>query len=218
MKKILAVISSVVISIAALTSCVSTPILDGSELIENLRETASQSKGGSYTFTNLETGVADQYFAYLSGENKAQSYYTETYKDEINHALYSDGEKVFETTEDGAWTMLTSDDEGYLLCNEKNPHPYSTGELFFYVPKYVETATMTTEDDVDSYTYIYDVKKINSSADMQLSEFVTVYKFDKSGNFVEFIQQNSSDTGNYCYKINFSSEIPDFSTVLENSN
>ncbi len=186
--------------------------LEGREQVEAFIAEAAEWQSGRYMLTNLDTGEADQVFSFVNNSDGTQSYLYERIADGVLYTEYSDG-KVYCTGEGDAFTAY--DDGTTGIFSAENPHPYSTGNLLFYVNLYASGSTSETDSEGNViYTYTYDTEKINKALGTSLSSFVTTYSFDKDGGFLNFTQKNSDGTSSYAYMI----EVLDVNSVTEIEN
>lgn len=188
--------------------------LDGREQVEAFIAEAAGWQSGCYVLTNLDTGEADSVFTFINGSDGVQSYLYESIADGAAYVEYSDG-KIFCTVDGDEMSICNEGDEGYVSYTAENPHPYSTGNLLFYVNLYASGSTAETDSDGNvTYTYIYDVGKINKAMGTSLDSFVTTFTFDADGNFVNFTQSNTDGESSYAYMV----EVLDVNSVAELEN
>lgn len=192
-KLLLSVLLCGIISIC-LSGCVQKKEYPGSDKIEALRDSAANYDSARYFITNVESNVLEQVFTFMYDEDGSQIYLCEGVdSDGDYYAEYSNGREVFRT-EKGIGTVIPSSDETFAVYTRKDPHPYSTGQLFFYVNAYISSAEEGTDSEGNTlYFYNYDTEKINKALGNTLTEFATSYAFDGDGNFVYFRQHNASD-------------------------
>ncbi len=216
MKRIVPILSLICICFASLTGCSLKKVveLEGRERVEAFVAEAATWQSGRYMLTNLTTGDTDQVFSFVNNEDGTQGYLYEKIVDEKLFVEYSDG-KIFCVVDDGNAVVYDEGSEGYISYTVEAPHPYSTGGLLFYVNLYASGSTAETDDEGNvTYTYIYDVAKINEALGTSLDSFVTTYTFDKNGEFVNFTQKNSDGVDGYAYMI----EVLDVNAVTELEN
>lgn len=177
-----------------LSGCTQKKEYPGSDKIEALRDSAAGYNSARYFITNVETDVLEQVFTFMYDEDGSQIYLCEGVDADGNYyAEYSNGREVFRT-EHGVGIVVPSSDESFAVYTRKEPHPYSTGQLFFYVNGYIASAEEGTDGEGNTlYLYHYDTEKINKALGNTLTEFATSYAFDADGNFVYFRQHNASD-------------------------
>ncbi len=156
MKKYISVFAVLILTILMLASCNSgKPKMDGMGDIEAIRSEIASSKSGEFNLIDAKSMEPNQYFAFWGNSDGTQSYYSETYQDGVATAIFSDGVSVFRVTNDSE-TEIFSDDPEYLLCdNDKNRHPYSNGQLLFYVPEYVDSNISMTDQNAKTTKYCY---------------------------------------------------------------
>ena len=137
--------------------------LDGREQVEAFVNEAKTWQSGCYVLTNLDTDEADSVFTFINNNDGTQSYLYESIADGKSYVEYSDG-KLFYTADDSSISVCNEGDEGYVSYTTENPHPYSTGNLLFYVNLYAAGSTAETDSEGNvTYTYVYDVGKINEA-------------------------------------------------------
>lgn len=189
--------------------------LEGREQVEAFVAQAKTWQSGRYMLTNINTGETDQVFSFVNNADGTQSYLYERIIDGALHTEYSDGKEIYFTVEKDGQITEGEGAEDNVLYTVENPHPYSTGDLLFYVNLYASGSEAETDGKGDTtYTYYYDTEKINKALGTSLSSFVTTYTFDKDGNFVYFTQKNSDGTNSYAYMI----EVLDVNSVTELEN
>lgn len=214
MKRVVPILLLICICLMSLTGCSLKKVveLEGREQVEAFVADAKTWQSGRYMLTSLITGETDQVFSFMNNADGTQSYLYERIADGTLYTEYSDGREIYFTAEkDGEITDGEGAEENVLYTVE-SPHPYSTGDLLFYVNLYASgsTAEIDGEGNV-TYTYVYDTAKINKALGTSLSEFVTTYTFDKNGSFMYFTQKNSSGNGSYGYMI----EVLDVNAITE---
>lgn len=192
-KLLLSVLLCGIISIC-LSGCAQKKEYPGSDKIEALRDNAANYDSARYFITNVESNVLEQVFTFMYDEDGSQIYLCEGVDSDGDYYVeYSNGREVFRT-EKGIGSVIPSSDETFAVYTRKDPHPYSTGQLFFYVNAYISSAEEGTDSEGNTlYFYNYDTEKINKALGNTLTEFATSYAFDGDGNFVYFRQHNASD-------------------------
>lgn len=200
MKKLILMLS-VLVTVIALTACGSKQELVGMDKIEALRAAAESYDSGCYVIRNNADGEIEQTFTFMYDTDDTQIYYCEGFDTDGYYAEYSNGRELFRER-NGVGTAVPSSDENYVAYTRKKPHPYSTGQLFFYINSYVASAEETTDGEGNTlYIYKYDTESMNKKMNTELTDFATSYAFDSEGNFVYFRQANSGKDGNYSYEI-----------------
>lgn len=200
MKRIVPILLLICICVTSLTGCSLKKVveLEGRERVEAYVAEAKTWQSGRYMLTNLVTGETDQVFSFMNNADGTQSYLYEIMVDGVLYTEYSDGVQYYKV--DGENVVVYNDGTG--IYTTENPHPYSTGELLFYVNLYALGSTSETDSEGNvTYTYIYDTAKINETLKTSLSSFNTTYTFDKDGNFVCFTQKNTDGENGYAYMI-----------------
>lgn len=200
MKKLILMLS-VLVTVIALTACGSKQELVGMDKIEALRAAAESYDSGCYVIRNNADGEIEQTFTFMYDTDDTQIYYCEGFDTDGYYAEYSNGRELFRER-NGVGTAVPSSDGNYVAYTRKKPHPYSTGQLFFYINSYVASAEETTDGEGNTlYIYKYDTESMNKKMNTELTDFATSYAFDSEGNFVYFRQANSGKDGNYSYEI-----------------
>lgn len=187
--------------------------LAGKEQVEAFRNEAKGWRSGRYLLTNLETGEMNQAFSFMYNDDGSQSYLYEVVNGGNYSAEYSDG-KLFYVVDNGDAAVINEGGEGYVKYSESEPHPYSEGELLFYVNLFVKSSSEVPINGGTSYVYYYNTEKINEALGTSLSEFYTRYAFDSDGGFLYFEQHSTNAEGSYAYKI----ECVDIDAVAEIEN
>ncbi|MBQ8177117.1 MAG: hypothetical protein IJ035_08815 [Oscillospiraceae bacterium] len=186
--------------------------LEGREQVEAFVAEAKTWQSGRYMLTNLATGETDQVFSFMNNADGTQSYLYERISDGTLYAEYSDGKEIYFTAEKDGESADGEGAEDNVLYTVENPHPYSTGDLLFYVNLYASGSTSATDGEGNvTYTYVYDTEKINKALGTSLSSFETTYTFDKDGGFLYFTQSNSDGENSYAYMI----EVIDVNGITE---
>lgn len=192
---------SVLVTVIALTACGTKQDLVGMDKIEALRAAAEVYESGCYVIRNNADGEIEQTFTFMYDTDDTQIYYCEGYDADGYYAEYSNGKELFRER-NGVGEAIPSNDEGYVSYTRKQPHPYSTGQLFFYINSYVSSTEETTDGEGNTlYIYKYDTEKMNKEMGTELTGFATSYAFDSTGEFVYFRQSNSDKDGSYSYEI-----------------
>lgn len=192
MKKIVCALLTLCLSLSCLTGCLAEKKFPGSDKIEAMRKTVADYDSCRYYITNLDTGVLEQVFAYYYDGEDRQVYLCEGMQGGEYYAEYSNGLELFRE-EDGVGANIGSTDPTYAKYTREEPHPYSTGQLFFYINGYIEAAEELTDENGNTiYMYYYNLEKLNKVLDEAVSEFSTAYAFDPDGNFLYFRQHNAS--------------------------
>lgn len=191
-KRLFCVIATVVLCFA-LVGCSQEKDIVGSEKIEALRKEAQSWESGRYFITNVDTDVLEQVFSFYYDPDGRQVYLCEGIQNDEYYSEYSNGLELFRE-EKGVGAVIPSTDETYAAYTKKEPHPYSTGQLFFYLKNYIETSEEKTDGEGNiCYVYTYDPEQLSKALGSTVTSFVTSYAFDSQGNFVYFRQHNSSD-------------------------
>lgn len=186
---------------ALLSGCQSRDPFVGEEKIKTLRSEAAEYTSARYLLTNVDADKLEQVFTYRYNDDDTQSYLYETDGSEY-YAEYSDGKAMLR----GGMTSheeVSEKAEDFAVYTKKKPHPYSDGQLLFYVSGAISSAEETADAEGNAlYIYYYDTEKLNKLMGGSLTEFVTSYAFDGDGNFVYFRQHNvSSDGQSFTYEI-----------------
>lgn len=199
MKKLMLVIS-VLAAMLSFTACGKQELV-GMDKIEALREYTEGCESGCYIIRNTVSGEIEQTFTFMYDTDDTQIYYCEGYDADGYYAEYSNGKELFRER-NGEGSVVPSTDESYASYTKKEPHPYSTGQLLFYVNSYVASAEETTDADGNTlYIYLYDTERLNKKLNTSLTEFATSYAFDSNGEFVYFRQVNSDGSETYSYGV-----------------
>lgn len=184
-----------------LSSCQSRDPFVGEDMIKTLRSEAAEYTSARYLLINVETDMLEQVFTYRYNDDGTQSYLYETEASEY-YAEYSDGKTLLRGSLASYEEVPQGVDE-FAVYTKKEPHPYSDGQLLFYVADAISSAEQTADANGNAvYIYYYDTEKLNKMMSGSLTEFVTSYTFDGDGNFVYFRQHNvSSDGQSFTYEI-----------------
>lgn len=214
MKKTLTVLLLICVTVFGGCSLKKEYDLCGKDRIEAIRSEAGSWKSGRYLLTNLDTGEMDQAFSFMNNADGSQSYLYEVVSEGSYYAEYSGGGDLC-IYDGGEVSVIKEGGEGYRKYSESEPHPYSTGELLFYVNQFVSSSAENTDSEgAVTYTYYYNTDKINETLGTALTEFYTAYTFDPEGNFVNFIQHSTAADSSYSYMI----EIIDVNGITEIEN
>lgn len=197
-KKLFAVIAASLL----LASCGSSKQdFPGTEKIEALRTAAEGYDSGCYVLKNVLTDEIEQTFTFMFDTDDTEIYYCEGISADGYYAEYSNGRDLFRE-QGGKSVFVPTSDESYVSYTRKKPHPYSSGQLFFYINAYISQGSQTQDAEGNTlYVYTYDTEKMNKRLKTNLSEFATSYAFDANGNFVYFRQTNTDESGSYTYEI-----------------
>lgn len=200
MKKIILMLSLILTSLT-LTACSSKQELIGADKVEALRSAAQGYSSATYIIRNLTSDEIEQTFTFMFDSDDSQIYYCEGFDANGYYAEYSNGKELFRER-GGVGSAVSSSAEDYVSYTKKKPHPYSTGQLFFYIDQYVSSAEEMTDDAGNTvYIYKYDTERLNKDMKTDMNSFATSYAFDGEGNFVYFRQTNSGSDGSYAYEI-----------------
>lgn len=197
MKKISFGVIAAVLLCFVLAGCSQEKDIAGSERIEALRKEAQSWESGRYFITNVDTDVLEQVFSFYYDSDDRQVYLCEGVQNGRYYSEYSNGLELFRE-ENGVGALIPSDNETYAVYTKKEPHPYSTGQLFFYLKDYIASWEEKPDGEGNMcYIYTYDHERLSKVLGNTVESFVTSYAFDENGDFVYFRQHNSSDiTGN----------------------
>lgn len=190
MKRIIPVL--LLMCIFCLGGCTESKEIIGSAEIEALRSEAAAYESGRYFIKNIDSGALEQVFSFCYDEEERQIYLCEGNQAGELYTEYSNGVELFRD-ENGVSKNVASTDETYARYTRKEPHPYSTGQLLFYIKGYVDASEQVTDEDGNTvYIHRYNVEKLNRALESPVSEFTTYYAFDSEGRFVYFCQHNAS--------------------------
>lgn len=204
MKKIILMLS-LILTALTLTACSTKQELVGCDKVEALRSAAQSYESATYVIKNLTTDEIEQTFSFMYDSDDSQIYYCEGFDTDGYYAEYSNGKELFRER-GGVGSAVSSGADDYVSYTKKKPHPYSTGQLFFYINQYVASAEETTDDSGNTvYIYKYDTERLNKDMKTNMDGFATSYAFDGDGNFVYFRQTNSGSDGSYAYEITLES-------------
>ncbi len=184
--------------------------LYGKDKVEAFRAEAAQWQSGRYLVTDIETGIMTQAFSFKYEADGSQSYLYEQVSGANYYAEYSSG-GVMEIYDGETVTVLNEGDKGYVSYDKENPHPYSTGDLLFYVNLFVKSSLESSEAGNTVYLYNYDTDKLNETQGTSFTAFSTKYVFDGSENFLYFEMSNTSAAGVSSYRI----EVMDVNAIQE---
>lgn len=200
MKKFILMLS-LILTAFTLTACGTKQELAGCDKVEALRTAAQSYESATYVIKNLATDEIEQTFTFMYDSDGSQIYYCEGYDNDGYYAEYSNGRELFRER-DGVGTAVSSSADDYVSYTKKKPHPYSTGQLFFYINSYVSSAEETTDSEGNTlYIYQYDTERLNKDMKTNMDGFATSYAFDGEGDFVYFRQTNTGSDGSYAYEI-----------------
>lgn len=189
-------------------------VIHGREQVKALRTEAAGWHSGRYLFTDLDTGVTDQAFSFMYAPDGAQICLYEQVNDGNYYAEYNDGKMMYIIDSENI-SIINEGNMEYVSYSRENPHPYSTGELLFYVEEYINySEEVPLEDNAVTYVYGYDTASMNQAIGKTLTSFSTSYTFDSEGNFLYFTQSNSDGANTYAYMI----EAVDINGVTEIEN
>ena len=188
--------------------------IHGREQVEKLRAEAAGWQSGRYLFTDLDSGETNQAFSFMYNADGSQTYLYERVTNGDYYTEYYGGGMIY-ILDGGNIMLLNENSEDYVYYNKDNPHPYSTGELLFYVEEYISgSEEIPFDNGVITYVYDYDTDKMNKAIGTSLISFSTAYAFDAEGNFLRFTQSNSDGENDYSYMI----ELVDINAVTKIEN
>ena len=189
-------------------------VIHGREQVEKLRAEAAGWESGRYLFTDLQTGETNQVFSFMYNADGSQTYLYERVNDGNYYAEYNGGGMIF-ILEGENLSVINEGSPDYVSYSRENPHPYSTGELMFYVEEYIgRSEEVPLEQNAAAYVYEYDTGSMNQAIGTSLENFSTTYTFDSGGNFLYFTQSNSDGENGSAYMI----ETIDVNSVTEIEN
>ena len=198
-KTIAAVLAAVSISLAA--GCAAN-LPAGYDKFTAAREKYETLSSGRVTMTDLTTGDEIMRFSFYFNVNDEMVFsYWGSWQGEEQQA-YSDGAEFFyKESGDEKWTVISSDDDGYIynVYNRGYRYPYAEGRLFFLAGEAVRNAgIIESGDGPTSITYTYDPEKLNSASmpgvqeDIQSFErLTTTLEIDQQGYPSSFTEDGS---------------------------
>lgn len=193
MKKRLFGVLAAVLLCFVLGGCSEKKDIVGSEKIEALRKEAQSWESGRYFIKNVDTDVLEQVFSFYYDSDGRQVYLCEGVQNGEYYSEYSNGLELFRE-ENHIGALIPSSDETYGVYTKKEPHPYSTGQLFFYLKNYIASSEEKADGEGNiCYVYTYNPERLSKALGSTVTSFVTEYAFDENGDFVYFRQHNSSD-------------------------
>lgn len=215
MKKILPILLLIIcLTLGGCSSPKAETALPGRDKIEALRAEAANWQSGRYLFTDLDTGETNQAFSFMYNADGTQTYLYERVTDGNYYAEYNGGGMIYILDGENI-SVINAGSADYVSYSRENPHPYSTGELLFYVEPYIISSEQVSDEHGNCiYGYEYDTGSMNKAIGTSLTEFSTAYTFDAEGNFLYFTQSNSDGERSYTYMIEIVD--PDAVTEIEN--
>lgn len=214
-KTIAAVLAAVSIYLAA--GCAAN-LPAGYDKFTAAREKYETLSSGRVTMTDLTTGDEIMRFSFYFNVNDEMVFsYWGSWQGEEQQA-YSDGAEFFyKESGDEKWTVISSDDDGYIynVYNRGYRYPYAEGRLFFLAGEAVQNAgIIESGDGPTSITYTYDPEKLNSASmpgvqeDIQSFErLTTTLEIDQQGYPSSFTEDGSVVTA--------AGEVMDFSVRID---
>lgn len=146
-KTIAAVLAAVSISLAA--GCAAN-LPAGYDKFTAAREKYETLSSGRVTMTDLTTGDEIMRFSFYFNVNDEMVFsYWGSWQGEEQQA-YSDGAEFFyKESGDEKWTVISSDDDGYIynVYNRGYRYPYAEGRLFFLAGEAVRNAGIIESGD-----------------------------------------------------------------------
>ena len=199
---------------AAAESNMKTGVICGRERVEALRAEAAGWESGRYLFTDLDTGETNQVFSFMYNPDGSQTYLYERIVDGVYYAEYNDGEKLY-LFDGESISIINEENTNYVSYSRNDPHPYSTGDLLFYVKEYIRSSgEFPLDQGAVTYVHEYDTAGMNKAIGTSLTDFSVAYTFDSQGNFLYLTQSNNGSEGSYAYMI----ETLDVNSVTEIEN
>lgn len=188
--------------------------IHGKSQVEAFRAEAVGWESGRYLFTDLETGETYQVFSFMYNADGTQTCLLERINNGNYYAEYNGGGMIYILDGENL-SVINEGNENYVSYSKDSPHPYSTGDLLFYVEPYIKDSSENPDEQGNvTYVYNYDTNKINDSLGTSLTGFSTAYTFDSEGNFLYFAESNSDGDGSYAYMI----EVLDANQITEIEN
>jgi hypothetical protein len=173
-----------------LSGCAKNAKIEGADVIENFRDTVTGYQSARYFLTDTQNDVLEEVFTFRYDGDVMVYLHDKKYSREFGDAsgLYfddlTDGEEPY---------VFAKGDSGFEVYTRENPHPYADAQLLFYVRGYIaESSVLPGEGGSVVYEYKYDVDGINKELGRTYTEFITQYVFDEDGDFIYFLQSNSS--------------------------
>ena len=177
------------------------PGICGSEQVEALRAAAAGWESGRYLFTDLLTGETNQVFSFMYNADGTQIYLYEKVIDGVYYAEYNDGTAIY-ILDGETISIVRPGSDGFVSYSRDNPHPYSTGDLLFYVKEYIgRSEEIPLEQNAVAYEHYYNTDKMNKATGSVLTNFAVSYTFDADGNFLYFTQNSFDGENSSSYMI-----------------
>ena len=202
MKKIIPILLIICICVA-MGGCSSEKeaVICGREQIEKLRAEAADWESGRYLFTDLQTNETNQAFSFMYNPDGSQTYLYERVTDGNYYAEYYGGGMIY-ILDGEQLSVINEGSPEFVSYNREAPHPYSTGDLLFYVAEYISgSKEIPLEQNAVTYEHYYDTDRMNKAIGMDLTTFSVSYTFDSEGNFLYFTQNSFDGKTNYAYMI-----------------
>lgn len=186
-------------------------VIHGKEQVEALRAEAAGWESGRYLFTDLQTGETNQVFSFMYNADGSQTYLYEKVVDGVYYAEYNDGSIMYRIDGESI-SIINGENTEFVSYSRESPHPYSTGNLMFYVKEYISRSEeIPLEQNAVTYEHYYNTAGMNQAIGTALTEFTVSYTFDSEGNFLYFTQSSFDGENRGSYMI----ETVDENSVTE---
>lgn len=214
LKRIIA-LSSVILSLT-FCSCGLQPSVEGDDLINKAREAYKNLDSAKVVITNVDTGEAEQTFAFKYDEKGILSYSYEGENGDDVYAQYNNGMESF-SYEKGKYTYAQKGDDGFMAYTRDVTHPQADEGLIIFQPSAVKSAELKNENEITHIHHDYNMDDLK--ADENTKAFSVDYYFDSKDNLLYFVESSSIITDGKEEKYKYRVDITEKNAVgkIENT-
>lgn len=195
------------------TGCMD-PQVDGDTLINKARESYTKLDSGKVTITNVNTDKVEQTFTFMYDEKDVLMYSVYGNYGGEEFGQYNNGlESV--TLSEGKYVALERGDTNFESYTRDSTYSMAQEGMILFVPKAVESATVTTEDGITKVEHIYNVDKLDMSSEEEgeCVGFNCEYYFDKNDNLLYFVENTDMEKDGKKVSHNYNIEITEENKV-----
>lgn len=202
--KIIAILLAVVMSMA-FTSCggKSNPV-EGETEIRAIQAVYKSLDSGRLVVSDVNTGeiITEFSFEYLDNVLK---YSTKTTLNGNEYLEYNDGNSL-RVLQDGKNMEFKWPNKNFQKYTRKKTHPNADTGIFFFEPKRIESAEISTNNGIKEIFYQYDMEKLAKAMPMEtsageLTRFTTTFFFEND-DYQYLLEESTFGNGDvHCYKV-----------------
>lgn len=217
MKKILLVLLSVFI-LLGLVGCGKDTAVEGEDLVKSAQKAYTALDSARVVITDADTDEVVRQFTFRY-EDKVLHYLYETTADDQVYYEYNNGETV-QIQQSGEVKSYKWPSGKFKKYKRNSTHPSADTGIFFFESKYIAEASVNQANEDTIIEYSYDIKKLSKKMTTETTEgkmtaFITTYKFDKNGNFINLLETSKLESDGKTTTHNYSIEIVDTNNITE---